>query len=93
MEFVGELVARTAAAGAFRIAALDHEIRNYAMKNSAVVKGLAGLAAVRQRDEVFHGAGRFIGEQFGFELALGGIEESVGFVRHSRIVAGGLKRG
>ena len=51
MKLVGELVARTAASGAFRVAALDHEIRDHAMKNSAVVERLAGLGAVRQGDE------------------------------------------
>jgi len=43
VKLVGEFVARTAAAGALRIAALDHEVGNHAMKNGAVVKGFAGL--------------------------------------------------
>ena len=62
MELVGELVAGTAAAGAFRVAALNHEIGNDAMKNGAVVERLAGLGSFRQADEVLDGAGA-LGEE------------------------------
>ena len=67
VELIGERVAGAAAPGAFRIAALDHEVGNYAMKNSAVEKRLAGLGSVRQADEVLHRLRGFVGVKFGFE--------------------------
>src|SRR5260370_42219548 len=82
VELVGELVARTAAPGAFRVAALDHEVRKYAVKNRAVIKRLTGLGPFRETHEVLHGFGRLIGMKFDFELALGGIECGVDFVCH-----------
>ena len=68
MKLVGEFVAGSAAARAFGIAALDHEIGNHAMENGAVVKRLAGLGAFGQGHEVLHRGGDFVGEQPDLEL-------------------------
>jgi hypothetical protein len=45
MEFIAELVTGTARSGAERIAALDHEAGDDAMKDESVVKGLFHLLA------------------------------------------------
>src|SRR5208283_4036193 len=96
MKLVGKLVARAAAAGALRIVALDHEVRDHAMKDRAVIKRFAGLGSLGQGDEVLHGARRLGGKQTDFELAFGGIEYSVDFVGHhsdcSKPVRTGPKR-
>ena len=79
VELIGKLIAGSAASGAFRIAALDHEVGNDAMENRAVEERLAGLGSVRQADEVLHRARGLIGVQFGFERPLGGIEDRIRF--------------
>ena len=58
MELVGETVARTAGAGAGRIAALRHEVLDHPVEDRAIVKSLAG-----QEDEIVDRARRLIGEQ------------------------------
>src|SRR6185312_8660835 len=69
------------------IAALDHEIRDSAMKNHAVVKRLAvhGLAGFwifpvlfpgGKADEVGHSFRRLFGKQFTFEVTRGGVDDS-----------------
>src|ERR1035437_2744171 len=82
VELVGEFVAGSAPAGAFGAAALDHEIRNDAVKNRAVVEWLTGFGTIGKRDKVVHGVGHLVGEELGFELAFGGIECGVNFVGH-----------
>src|ERR1035441_4355766 len=82
VELVGEFVAGTATARAFGIAALDHKIRNDAMKNRAVVEWLPGLGTIGKRNEVVHGIGRLVGEKLDLEFAFGGIECGVDFVGH-----------
>ena len=82
VKLVGEFVSGTAAAGALRIAALDHEIRNHAMKNGAVVERLPGLGSFRQADEVLDRARRLVGEQLDLERAFRGIECGVDVVGH-----------
>ena len=82
MELVGELVAGTAAARAFRVAALDHEIRDHAMENGAVVERLSGLGAVGQSDEVLDRLGRLVGEKLDLEVAFRGVECGVNLVCH-----------
>src|SRR5215470_12863709 len=52
MEFIGELITRTAASGAFRIAALNHEIGDDAVENGSVVKRLSGLLSFGQRNKI-----------------------------------------
>src|SRR5580658_534948 len=74
MKFVGEFVARAAAACALGIAALNHEVGDHAMEDGAIVEGLAGLRAIGERDEVLHRFGGLVGEQLDFELPLGSIE-------------------
>src|SRR5580704_9665444 len=82
MEFVAEFVAGAAAASAFGVAALDHEIWNYAVKDRAVVERLAGLSPLSKRDEVLHGKWRLVGEKLDLEASLSGVESSVDFVWH-----------
>ena len=61
MELVGELVTGAAASGAFRVAALNHEIGNHAMKNGAIVERLTGLGDLLQ--QVLHrNSGSFEGD-------------------------------
>src|SRR5947209_7146866 len=84
MELVGELVPGPAAPGAFRVAALDHEVRDHAMKDGAIVKRFAGLGSFRQVDKIFDGLRHPVGMQFDFEFALGGIESGVCFIGHHR---------
>ncbi len=62
--FVGELVAGAAHAGAFGVAALDHELRDDAVEDGAVVELRAFLAAAvpvfgafGEADEVGYGDG------------------------------------
>ena len=40
--FISKVIARTAAASAGGIAALDHEVGNYAMEDNAIVKAIFG---------------------------------------------------
>src|SRR5581483_8360878 len=47
VKFIGEFVARSAAAGAFRISSLDHEIGDHAVEDGAIIKRLTGLAPIR----------------------------------------------
>src|ERR1035437_5046904 len=82
VELVGEFVAGPATARTFGIAALDHEIRNDAMKNGAVVERLPGFRTIGKGDKVVHGVGRLIGEKLDLEFACGGIECGVNFVGH-----------
>jgi hypothetical protein len=89
MEFVGEFVAGSAAAGTFGTAALDHKIRDHPVEDQVVEEGLAGLGAFGKGHEVFDGLGRFFGIEPGFKLSLGGIEEGVDFIRHESIVSCG----
>ena len=58
LKLAADGIAGATHAGALRIAALDHEIRNDAMKNQPVIE-----AAVGQGDEVAHGLGRVLGIQ------------------------------
>src|SRR5208282_228511 len=52
-EFVFELVAGSAGAGAKRTAALDHEVRNDAMERQAIIKGPLGRLASLWIGELF----------------------------------------
>src|ERR1700733_11604158 len=63
---VFELVAGTSAAGAGRIAALHHEIRNHSMKNGTVIELLFG-----QEYEIIHRFRGVRGKQFANNLAAG----------------------
>ena len=62
--FVFEPIARSAATGTGRIAALDHEIGNYAMKHGAVIKSLAG-----EKDEVVHRFRGVLGEEVAYDFS------------------------
>src|SRR5258708_1432003 len=73
MEFVREVVTRAAAAVALRASALNHEVRDYAVKNQAVVIGplfllsadrvLEFLGAFCEADKVFDGLRCFFFKQ------------------------------
>ena len=67
--FVFELVARTAVAGSLRVAALDHEVVDHAMKNRAVVKFLA-----REKDEIVHRFRRLPGKEIAYDFTARGLE-------------------
>ena len=75
---VFEAVTRTAAAGAFRAAALDHEIGKDAVKIQSVIEPAPG-----QVDEVGHGQRRLVGQQLDPDRATGGIE--MGDQGHRRV--------
>ena len=64
LELALDAVAGTAHAGALMIAALDHEARDNAVEDQAVIEAL-----VCQRDEVAHGLGRDLGIQLCDDLA------------------------
>ena len=71
-------IAGTARTVAARAAALDDEIGNNAVEREPVVEIVRG-----QLDEVGHGAGRFMGVQFGFHRPfLGGDDGILLFVGH-----------
>ena len=82
MKLIGEFVSGPPASAAFRIPALNHEVRNHAMKNRAVIERLSGLGAFRQADKVVHCFGSLVGKQFDFELAFSGVERRVDLVGH-----------
>ena len=81
---VVELVAGTAGAGAEGVASLDHEARDDAVENGAVVEGAGGLLTGRgvnpfaltlgQGHEVGHRVGGVVGEQLDGDVAGGGVE-------------------
>ena len=76
-DLVLELVAGTAHAGAGRVAALDHEIRDHPVKREAVV-----VAVLREVEVVGNGDGSFRGEQCGFDISL------VGFNNDADVIHG-----
>src|SRR5579871_4767748 len=82
MKLIGKAIARSASPGAFRIAALNHEIGNYTVKDRTVVKRFPGLRPFGERHEVLHSFGNSIGEQLDFEFAFGGVEGGVDLVGH-----------
>src|SRR5215467_10256183 len=82
MKLIRETITGTAASGAFRIAALDHEIGNYPMEDGAVVKRLPGLRSIGERDEIVHRVWRLVGVQFDLELSFRGVEGRENFICH-----------
>ena len=83
--FVGELVAGAAHAGAFGVAALDHELGDDAVEDGAVVELRALLAAAvpvfgafGEADEVGDSDGRVFLEELADDGAFGGLEGGVG---------------
>src|SRR5216684_4696632 len=87
VEFIGELIARPAGAGAQRAAALNHEVGDHAVKRQAVVKrpfhgfsrfGVGEfLCAFGEFDEVGHRLRRFLFKQLAHDGALRGLEDGV----------------
>ncbi len=82
---VGELVAGAAHAGAFGVAALDHEVGDDAVEDGAVVELGALLAAAvpllgafGEADEVGDGLGCVLLEELADDGAFGGLEGCVG---------------
>ena len=67
--FVNESVTRTAAAGALRITALDHEVLNDAMELRPVVELI-----LRQKDEVVDGDRGFLRIKLANDRATTGVE-------------------
>ena len=81
MVLVAEAVAGAAHAGAFGVAALDHEVRDHTVEDGAVVElgallGARGpfLGAFGEADEVGHGFGSFLVEELDDDFAFSGIE-------------------
>jgi len=70
VEFVTELVAWAAGAGAGGVAALDHEVGDDAVEFDAVV-----VAALGEVEEVGAGHGRLRGEERAFDLAFVGVND------------------
>src|SRR5215469_7976926 len=68
MEFIGELIAGAAPSGALRTSTLDHEVRNHAVKDDAVIEGLACLFPFREIDEVLHRLGALSSKSFTLKL-------------------------
>jgi hypothetical protein len=64
--FVFELVAGASHAGALRVAALDHEVGNDAMKNRSVVKAVFGFLARRGMRPLALAFGEFHKVGYGF---------------------------
>ena len=81
VDFVLELVARTSAARAGGISALNHKVRDDAVKRNPVVETTGG-----QVEEIGAGQGDFAGEESSFDVAFGGFEDDAD-VRH---VGGGF---
>ena len=75
VKFVFELVAGTAAAGAFGIAALHHEVFDHAVEGRVVVKAVLG-----QEDEVINGVRHFVGKKLNGEVAFAGVEDGAVFL-------------
>ena len=63
-ELAADLVARAAHAGAVRVAALDHEARDNAVEDGAVIEAL-----LREGNKVADGVRRNLGVQFGADDA------------------------
>ena len=69
VKFIPEFVTRTAAAGAGRVAALGHKIRDNAVENGTVVEALAG-----EKDKIIHGVGNVFGIQVDDDVAFAGMQ-------------------
>src|ERR1041385_7076287 len=67
--FVFEPVTRAAAAGPSRVAALDHEVGEHAMKDGAVVKFFA-----REKNEIVHRFRRLPGKEIAHDFSARGLE-------------------
>src|SRR5215472_15911504 len=91
MKLVGELVARSTHSATVRAAALNHELRNHAMKNQTVVERplffLSRLfigeffCAFSESNEIRNGLGRFLLEQPHNNIPLRSLKNSVGSCR------------
>src|SRR5436190_609180 len=77
VELVLELVAGAARAGARRVAALDHEVRDDPVEDHAVVEALAG-----QLDEVLDGPRRGPGIELELDHALIGVQRRLSHATH-----------
>ena len=82
MKFVRELIPRSASSGSSRIAALNDEAVDHAMKNNAVVEFL-----FHERDKVAHGLGSLLFEQLDGEIAHRRFKVRVRACFHFSIVA------
>lgn len=72
MEFVLELVTRSAATGFSGVAALDHEVIDDAVEGDAIV-----VAALGEVEKIGGGNGGFAGEDGGIDLSFGGSDFDV----------------
>src|SRR5262249_13914836 len=83
IDFVFELVTRAATPGPGRVASLDHEIGDDAMKDGAVIEFFA-----REKNEVVDGFGSVPGEKIAHDLSARGLERGrvllVGIDGHRR---------
>src|SRR5262249_51342317 len=81
--FVFEPVTRAAAAGPGRVAALDHEVVDYAMKDGAIVKFFA-----REKNEIVHRFRGVLGKEIAHDFPTRSLERGgvllVGIDRHRR---------
>ena len=72
VELVLERVARAAATGAGRVTGLDHEVRDHAVEDDAVVEPVA-----RELDEVVDRLGRVVVEELELDRAMVGVHRCV----------------
>src|SRR5580704_15772644 len=87
MKFVGEAIAGPAGARAQRAPALNHELRNDAMKDQSVEKGPLRLlirfwigeflGSLGQPDKILDGLRRLFVERFGDDIALRRLKNGV----------------
>jgi hypothetical protein len=73
VELVFELVARAAPAGALRTATLDHEVRDDAVEDEAVVEAVAG-----ELREVVDGLRRLVREELELDRSFSGVQRGFG---------------
>ncbi len=82
MELIRELVARAAGARSLGASTLDHEVRNHAMEDDAVVEGLPRFFAFCKLDEVLYRLGHLCFKKLYFKAAFGRIEQRVSVICH-----------
>ena len=84
---VVEVVAWAAAAGARWVSALNHEARDDAVKDYAVVERLAGLFSASEVNKVFYGDRRFVAKQVDLDCAVVGVNGCDLCMSHCSILA------
>src|ERR1700692_4868190 len=86
-----ELIAGPSHAGALRVAALDHEVRNHAMKNCSIIKAVCGLFARGRMRPLALAFGEFHKVGYGFwRFLLEEAADNVSFTGFKRCIESGL---